>query len=398
MSFSLRRVISTLLQPYPTFNMTSFQTNRFYSMPPAATSQAGLIPYPEESSILDQHGAYDFNRTTIAARPTPSPEPSPYLSAPFTPDPSWGLLEPDISHKQALNSDYSHSNISKRTRTSSVRLTKPILIISSLFPTLAATAQLLLLLYLVDVYVSLPQSTTGGRPRISPVYSIWPYIACVGSIRITAYKVFGFLIAFFYINTFTIDMYVNWYNPTAKWLRWLRLLLSGVSGGALIAVVFASADDTSHLHLYLVSVQGVAFTAVKSLTWAIDHAMRQTYPLLKTDRTAVLAKRWRYVVYILATPVGLLTVIGIYACHNTADIQTKGTACYVLSAISAISDWVYQLISVGFLLSLAFDLYQADHYADVRLRSENGEAEKRESTLSGRSRESGRPLVQYQHV
>lgn len=378
--------------------MTSFPMNHFYNMPPAATSQPGLIPYPEESRLLDQHGAYNFNRTTVAARPTSSPEPTPHLTGPLTPDPSWGLLEPDISHKQALNSDYSHSNFSKRTRASSVRLTKSVLIISSLFPTFAATAQLLLLLFLVDVYVSLPQSATGGRPRISPVYSIWPYVACVGALRITAYKVFGFLIAFFYINTFTIDMYVNWYNPTAKWLRWLRLLISGVSGGALIAVVFASADDTSHLHLYLVSVQGVTFTVVKSLTWIIDHTMRRNYPLLKTDRTAVLAKRWRYVVYAFATPVGLLTVIGIYACHNTLDIQTKGTACYVLSAISAISDWVYQLISVGFLLSLAFDLYQADHYADVRLRSEMGEWEKRESTLSGRSRESGRPLVHYQHV
>lgn len=363
-------------------------------MPPAATSQAGLIPYPEESSLLDRHGTYDLNRATPIPPTSSSPEPSPYLTGPFTPDPSWGLLEPDLSLKQALNSNYTHSN-----RISSFnRRMKPLLIISSLLPTLAATSQLLLLLYLLDVYVSLPQAPDGGRPRISPVYSIWPYVACVGSIRLLAYKIFGFLIAFFYISTFAVDMFVNWDIPTAKWLRWLRLLVSCVSGGALIAVVFASADDTSHLHLYLVSVQGVALTTVKSLTWAIDHTMRRNYILLKTDRNAVLAKRWRYIVYVLASPVGLLTVIGIYACHNTVDIQTKGTACYVLAAISAICDWVYQLISVAFLLSLAYDLYQAEHFANVRLRSEMREGQTRESMLSERSEDSQKRLVKYQHV
>jgi hypothetical protein len=380
--------------------MTSFPPRRFYNMPPSDTSQAGLIPYPEESSLLNQHGAYNFNRTTLPPRQPSSPDPSPRLTGPFTPDPSWGLLEPDLSLKQALNSNYTHSNTSARShnRTNPTHFAKPLLIISSLFPTLAATTQLLLLLYLLDVYVSLPQSPTGGRPRISPVYSIWPYIACVGSTRLTAYKIFGFLIAFFYINTFTLDMYVHWHVRTTKWLRWLRLLLSAVSGGALIAVVFASADDSSHLHLYLVSVQGVAFTTVKSLTWAIDHTMRRNYPLLRTDRNACLAKRWRYAVYVLATPVGLLTVIGIYACHDQVAIQTKGTACYVLVAIAAVCDWVYQLISVAFLLSLAYDLYQAGHYAEVRWRGEMGEGDlkmKRESTLSA---ESGMPLGRYQRV
>lgn len=376
--------------------------SRFYNMAPAATSQAGLIPYPENSSLLNQHGAYDLNRTTLPPRQPSTPETSPRLTGPFTPDPSWGLLEADLSLKQALNSDHTHSSsirFRSRERIPPVHLTKPILIISSLFPTLAATMQLSLLLYLLDVYVSLPQSPSGAHPRISPVYSIWPYVACVGSTRITAYKIFGFLIAFFYINTFALDLYLHIGVPTAKWFRWLRLLLACVSGGALIAVVFASADDTSHLHLYLVSVQGVTFTAVKSLTWAIDHTMRRNYALLKSDRNALLSKRWRYAVYILATPVGFLTVIGVYACHNPVDIQTKGTACYVLSAIAAICDWVYQLISVGFLLSLAYDLYQAGHYAEVRLRSGMGDADgklNRVSTLSGES--GGEPLGRYQPV
>lgn len=375
--------------------MASSQAGRFYTMPAPASSQPGLIPYPEEAGLLDRHGNYDLDR----ARPTPSLEPSPRLTAPFTPEPSsnWGLLEPDTSYssyKQALSSDYTHSAKSASFN----RRRRPILIISSLFPTFAATAQLLLLLYFLDVYVSLPQTPSGARPRISPVYSIWPYVACVGNIRLTAYKIFGFLIAFFYISTFALDMFVNWDCRPAKWLRWVRLLLSVVSGGALIAVVFASADDKSHLHLYLVSVQGVTFTVVKSLTWAIDHTMRRNFAGLKRDRNAVLAKRWRQAVYITATPVGTLTIIGIYACHNTVDIQTKGTTCYILSAISGICDWVYQLISVAFLLSLAYDLYQAEHYANVRLRSELGEGEKSVSRFSQGSGESQLPFVKYQQV
>jgi hypothetical protein len=382
---------------------SSYQPSRFYNMPPAATSQAGLIPYPEESSLLNQHGAYDLYRTTRAPPQPPSPKPSQRLTGPFTPDPSWGLLESDLSLKQALNSDYTHSSISARSRNRQphTHLSKRLLVISSLFPTLAATTQLLLLLYFLDAYVSLPQSPSGGRPRISPFYSIWPYVACVGSTRLPAYKTFGIILAFLYINTFTLDLYIHHPLAPARYLRWLRLLLATVSGGSLIAVVFASADDTSHLHLYLVSIQAVSFTAVKSLTWAIDHTMRRHYPLLKSDRAAILAKRWRYAVYILAAPVGLLTVIGIYACHNTVELQTKGTACYVLVAISAICDWVYQLISVAFLLSLAYDLYQAGHYAEVRWRSEVGEGEgdgKRESALSGRSGGSGEPLGRYQRV
>lgn len=278
------------------------------------------------------------------------------------------------------------------------RRMKPLLIISSLFPTLAAAAQLLLLLYLLDVYVSLPLTPDGARPRISPVYSIWPYIACVGAIRETAYRIFGFVIAFLYVSTFIADMFINWDCSIAKPLRWLRVFMSCVSGGFLIAVVYASEDDASHTHLYLVSIQAVSFTTVKSLTWAIDHTMRQNYALLSTDRNALLVKRWRYAVYLFATPVGILTVIGIYACHSHIDIQTKGTTCYVLSAISAINDWVYQLMSVPFMLSLASELYLAGHFANVRLRSEMGEGEKSEGMQSRQSRESQNPFVQYQQV
>ena len=372
--------------------MASSQANRFYNMPPQATSQPGLIPFPENASLLDRHGIYDLNRAAQPPQPIPSPEPSPCLTGPFNPDPSWGLLEPDISLKQALNSEYTRS----KKATAFSRRRKTLLIVASLFPTLAATAQLLLLLYLLDAYVSLPQTSTGARPRISPVYSIWPYIACVGSIRGTAYRTFGFLIASFYVLTFIVDMIVNWDCRPAKWLRWSRLLLSCVSGGTLIAVVYASEDFTSHVHLYLVSVQAISFTAVKGLTWAIDHELRRQYPLLITDRNALFVKRWRYVVYLFATPIGALTIVGIYACHNTISIQTKGTSCYVLSAISAICDWLYQLISVPFLLSLAYDLYQAEHFARVRLRSEMADGDMSENRRSRQSKDSRVSSVQYQ--
>ena len=58
----------------------------------------------------------------------------------------------------------------------------------------------------------------------------------------------------------------------------------------------------------------------------------------------------------------IMSYIGIYGCHDREVLQRKGTACYILVALSAISDWMYSLVTVAFNASLAYDFYHAKHF------------------------------------
>jgi hypothetical protein len=223
-----------------------------------------------------------------------------------------------------------------------------------------------MLVYFLDLYLTLPRNSASHLPRISPQYSIWPYISCTAALNLTAFKIFAFLIAFFFCATFVLDLVISSNTRPAYWLRRLLILVALLWSALFIWLVFASKDVASHVHLYLVSVKVFASLAIKTMSYFSGRQMRKHYPALKSDRVTSISHRWKQLVLLCAFPVAILANIGIYACMNETETQTPGTSCYIIVAISAVADWMYALIDISFVVNLAYDIYHHDHLEAAR--------------------------------
>src|SRR5436853_165210 len=91
--------------------------------------------------------------------------------------------------------------------------------------------ELSLLVYFFMTYVFLPRDPkTGAWPRISPVYSTWPFTSCIGGMRLAVYKAFAFVVASLYQCGSFISLYLTWKKESGYWFRraghrrWIRLV------------------------------------------------------------------------------------------------------------------------------------------------------------------------------
>ena len=94
--------------------------------------------------------------------------------------------------------------------------------------------------------------------------------------------------------------------------------------------------------------------------------MRNTYPGLVHDYANAASYYWKIGFISLAFPFAFLANVGVWSCRNPDWIQTKGTTCYKLIAAAAISDWLYAVVNVVFLINLAYDIYHADQFGRAR--------------------------------
>ena len=224
-----------------------------------------------------------------------------------------------------------------------------------------------MLVYFLDLYLTLPRNSPSQLPRISPQYSIWPYISCTASLNLTAFKIFAFLLASLFCATFAFDLSISLHTQPGFWLRRLLIPISLIWSALSIWLVFASKDVTSHLHLYIVSAKLFAGLAIKTMSFFASQQTRKHYPALKIDRAASISHRWKQLVLLSAFPVAILANIGIYyACMDETEIQTRGTSCYLVVAIAAVADWTCALVDVLFVLNLAYDICHHDHLETAR--------------------------------
>jgi hypothetical protein len=223
-----------------------------------------------------------------------------------------------------------------------------------------------MLVYFLDLYLTLPRESSSQLPRIPPQYSIWPYISSIAALNLTAFKIFAFLIALFFCATFVVGLVIALHTRPGYWLRRLLVALSLAWSAMFIWLVFAGNGVTSHRHLYVVSVKVIAGLAIKTVSYFASRQMRKHYPALKSDRVTTISHRWKQFILPCAFAVAILANIGAYACTNETEIQTPGTSCYILIAIAAIADWTNALIDMSFVLNLAYDIYHHDHLEAAR--------------------------------
>ena len=174
------------------------------------------------------------------------------------------------------------------------------LALAAAVPISYGVAALLMLVYFLDLYLTLPRTETGELPRISPIYSLWPYMARIGVENFTTFVAFATIVSFFFIGTFAADVALAWHTQPGYWLRRIRLVFSLAWGSMFIWLAIAGKDMLSHIPLYIISIKSLLSISIKSLTWMMDYLCHRHFPPLRTDPTATTSKRWKDIIMILA--------------------------------------------------------------------------------------------------
>jgi len=347
---------------WPRPELSNPNTQRYYSsyQTPSTPIQS---PHAISANAEDQEQTYELEVPSDTRQPTTSalrePGSSFNTQSTATPDPS-------ISFDKQRDSNRPTNIPSEYRPLSQSYLERYRLALGTCLPISYAITQLLMLIYFLDLYLTLPRKSSSQLSRISPQYSIWPYISCTGSLNPTAFKIFAFLAAFFFCATFAFDLSISLHARPAYWLRRLLIPASVLWSSLSIYLTFASEDATSHQHLYIVSIKLLASLTIKTMSYFAARQMRKAYPALTNDRAFRISHRWKQFVLLCAFPVAILANNGIYACMDTTAIQTPGTACYIIVAIAAVADWTYAVVDVAFVLNLAYDIYHHDHFETAR--------------------------------
>jgi hypothetical protein len=233
-------------------------------------------------------------------------------------------------------------------------------------PLVAAVLEFSLLAYFFMTYVSLPQDPqTGALPRISPVYSTWPFISCIGSLRLATYKAFGFVVSALYQSGSLITLYLSWHKREGYWFRRAGAVAGFTSTVLLIWLTFASGNTDSHAHLYITAVKILATLTTKMTVLTCDRLDRKAKPVLKTIPAAVILRRWKEVIVALSIPLATAADVGIYACTDPVQIQTAGTQCFKIMAIGAPAEWAMSVMWINWMLSMAYDFSTSKHISAI---------------------------------
>jgi hypothetical protein len=242
-------------------------------------------------------------------------------------------------------------------------------------PLLAGVLELSLLVYFFMTYVFLPRDPkTGAWPRISPVYSTWPFTSCIGGIRLAVYKAFAFVVASLYQCGSFIGLYLTWKKESGYWFRRVGTVAGFTSSVLFICIVFSSGNTGTHTHLSLTAIKILATLAVKANVFICDYLDRRAHPILNTIPAYVILRRWREATAALAfgslcplteqeskadrIPVSAIAVeLGIYNCTDPVLIQTPGATCYEMMAFGAPAEWLLSLLWISFMFNMAYDFY-----------------------------------------
>lgn len=174
--------------------------------------------------------------------------------------------------------------------------------IGPLLPITAALLETTLLLFLFAFYYTLPADPeTGERPpRIANLYSVFPFISCIGSKRLPVYQGLTMCVVLFNFTSACISLYrgrdevIGWQSRRTTWL------VSVVSGGLAIWVVFAAANPDRHLHLTVTAAKALSIFCIKTSGWITDHLQRRKYPGLWDIGVVRFLYWWRVATLVVA--------------------------------------------------------------------------------------------------
>jgi len=165
------------------------------------------------------------------------------------------------------------------------------------------------------------------------------------------------------------DDRIGWQSRRTNWL------VSVVSGGLAIWVVFAAANPDTHLHLTVTAAKALSVFCIKTSSWITDHLQRRSYPGLWQTGVVRFLVWWKAITLVVAFPTATMMEVAIFGCYSASveEIQTPGARCYWIMAMGAPAEWVYALTTISWNLTIAFDIYILPIVGEVKSKQDEAE-------------------------
>lgn len=170
-------------------------------------------------------------------------------------------------------------------------------VVYALPPILAGTLWGTMMLYFLIYYLTLPRDPDGKLPRIGPEYSTWPYISCIGAVRLPYFESFSIAVAALVFVAFYLDLYIGREVQPGAWWRRAKCSLGCLSSIFLIALSFVVIKADNHNHLIFTSIQIWSMGAAKTSDYFLSYRMRRHS---RKNRWLLFAKLWKRCIGICA--------------------------------------------------------------------------------------------------
>jgi Frag1/DRAM/Sfk1 family len=223
-------------------------------------------------------------------------------------------------------------------------------------PLVGATLWTSMMLYFLYYYLTLPR-LHGTLPRIGFAYSTFPYISCIGAVRLPYFQTFCIAVATTNTLSFALDLHLTASIRTARRWRWAKSSASWISSVFLILLSYYSVNANDQLHLDFTSIQILSTGLARTVDGLQQITLLRASPGNPyIERPNIIKK----IAAFIAGPSSLVAVIGIYGCRNPLQTLKRETTCYKLVTIAAPAEWTLSVSWVIYMFAIAMDLYYVD--------------------------------------
>lgn len=127
-------------------------------------------------------------------------------------------------------------------------------------PLTAAVLWTIMMAYFYVYFITLPR-VNGMWPRIGLSYASFPFISCVGAVRLSYFQGFCIAVSVFNVSAFALNLYLMREIRIGRVWRYLKASSSGIASTFLILLSFFSVESNNRLHLIFTSMQ-IIFTGL----------------------------------------------------------------------------------------------------------------------------------------
>jgi hypothetical protein len=153
--------------------------------------------------------------------------------------------------------------------------------------------------YFFHFYMTLPKDAQGRLPRIGEAYSTFPYISCIGAVRLPYFRGFACMVAILVTFSFSLDLWIGRHVRPGRWFRRAKLFFATISSFFLVLLSFESINNGNHLHLIFTSIQIWCMGAAKLSDYFLNRRLRKC-DRKRLIRCLQISKLWKRVVGIIA--------------------------------------------------------------------------------------------------
>ena len=261
-------------------------------------------------------------------------------------------------------------------------LTHPTTVYAAL-PLVCAILWVSMLLDFFIWYTVLPRHR-GRLPILSYTYAEWPYISCIGGVRLARFQGFCVAVALTNCISFLLDISLTSTIPTGRRWRWAKAIASWISSLFLILLSFYSVEKKGNFHLYFTSVHVFGTGLARAFDGVVQKELLRRSP---GNPYITGPNRIKMIAAAVAAPSSVIALAGFYGCRDPLQLINPRSTCHKVVTAAAPSEWILSIAWAVYMVTIAMDLYYVEHVkAEFRvlLRGQAGSIEMMPAESGGR--------------